>query len=684
MGARTLRGVFMSRFCLPKVVLRLALAATGGVLALVPTNGVAAGGHHRHQAGEGGEASIAQPSPSTTPAPAAAAAAAATPSQSSDVPGNGAPLGPAGSASSGAIAPADGQQQSDTATGSGTGKTAAGDDGQQKQQPHHHNRGKHQAEDDDDDNTAASATSPQASGETGTAPGIAPAGQVSAGAEGVRKPSAAAGIDAARPPTTVEEWLKRLFNPNGATQTATGKADPAPTAKERSAQASAPAPANPAGVVAATSKPPPKPLRWSRRPVTPAGDFPAAEILIARASPTALQRAEQLGFTQNGTVTLTQSGSLNRLLAPPGVSAEHALAMLNDALPSQRMGINETYHAFHAASEPSDGTTALPMPTECGTDHCFGSNLIGWRPQLQACAKKARIGVIDTSFDREHPAFRKRQIELRPRSLAHIHGDEPEAPNWHGTGVLAILAGEPRSSMPGLIPDGRYLVADVFFADANGLPVSDTASLIEALDWLEERHADIINMSLTGPHDELLQASIERMSRKGVLFIAAVGNDGPTAPPTYPSAYAPVLAVTAINKDLSGYIYANRGAHVDLSAPGVGIWTAMPGGRATYHSGTSFAVPYATAVAAAIFPSLAVKSKAELLRHMTFVDLGPPGPDPIYGRGLVIAPYDCAPGQDAPAGTAAASMPAFITTVVSTTGGKPAGQVVTTFASGAQ
>jgi subtilisin family serine protease len=109
---------------------------------------------------------------------------------------------------------------------------------------------------------------------------------------------------------------------------------------------------------------------------------------------------------------------------------------------------------------------------------------------------------------------------------------------------------------------------------------------------------------------------------------------------------------------LRSYRYANRGDHIDIAAPGVDIWTAFPGGRAAYHSGTSFAVPYVTAVLATTYKGLAVKNKAEFFKRATVQDLGEPGRDPMYGRGLLIAPASCNPEVPGPTeAPVAASMP---------------------------
>ena len=128
-----------------------------------------------------------------------------------------------------------------------------------------------------------------------------------------------------------------------------------------------------------------------------------------------------------------------------------------------------------------------------------------------------------------------------------------------------------------------------------------------------------------------------------VTFVAAAGNNGPVAPESYPAAYKDVIAVTAVNKDLENYRGANRGSYVDLSAPGVKIWTALPDGKEGFRTGTSFAAPFVTGIVAVrLAANPHWTSKEELLKGLTIRDLGPPGTDPIYGRGLAVAPQSCA------------------------------------------
>ena len=199
----------------------------------------------------------------------------------------------------------------------------------------------------------------------------------------------------------------------------------------------------------------------------------------------------------------------------------------------------------------------------------------------------------------------------------------------------------PDSGTPGLVPDATYHAASIFYADESGGTVTDTVSFLKALDWMSESGVKLVNMSFTGPRDDLVRRKIESLSAKGVVFAAAAGNDGPTAEPAYPAAYPQVIAVTAVTKDLRNYPYANRGEHIDVAAPGVDIWTAWPEAREGYRSGTSFASPFVTGVLAIYPPDVLRGSKNNLLEHVNITDLGPPGRDPIYGRGLLQAPATC-------------------------------------------
>jgi hypothetical protein len=294
----------------------------------------------------------------------------------------------------------------------------------------------------------------------------------------------------------------------------------------------------------------------------------------------------------------------------------------------------------------SDGGQGVSPTKGCTPQRCFGYTMVGWQPQLAECAADIHVGVIDTGYDRRHPAFIGRVF--REPTSAQLPLPGPPGPNGHGTGVLALLAGNPNSATPGLIPRAQFSVANTFFDDGHGHPITDTLSLLRALKFMWEGNVNVVNMSMAGPKDALLHRVVQDMAAMGIVIVAAAGNEGPDAPPSYPAAYPEVIAVTAVDQNLKNYMYANRGAHIDVAAPGVEIWTAMPGGREGSQTGTSFAAPFVTAIVAATYPTaewrrgVPENPKSVLLARLSTQDLGR---KQIFGRGLLQAPSTCRPGE---------------------------------------
>jgi subtilisin family serine protease len=324
------------------------------------------------------------------------------------------------------------------------------------------------------------------------------------------------------------------------------------------------------------------------------------------------------------------------------MNSRRARDLMQNGRPREQFAINQRYMLYHPARKNRARTSKHSIPARrgaerCSGNRCFAKQVIRWHSGIGSCAKNLRVGVIDTNVDSQHPAFAKANMQLG----VFLPQGAKSADAWHGTGVVALLAGAPDSGTPGLIPEANFFIASVFTKDKRGDMATDTVSLLSALEWMSAFDVKVINMSFSGPKDELVEQAIERMNRQGVQFVAAVGNDGPSATPSYPASYRPVIAVTAINKDLRNYPYANRGNRVDLAAPGVDIWTAVPGGREGYHTGTSFAAPYVTAMLATIYNQTPVRQKQNLLDQFTVIDLGPRGRDPIYGRGLMVTPASC-------------------------------------------
>jgi len=482
-----------------------------------------------------------------------------------------------------------------------------------------------------------------------------------------KTPGGKGNADDPEPPRTVVEMLQRMFPPNASGAAGDGKSSNRPddspgksgdsdkgskaNAPGKSNQATSPTPARSAApdtpqAKRAQQRASAPALGWQRD--TRASDlFRRDEILVVDASRSAMT---QLRFAHVETIT-TGASSVSRFVVPDGLDAISARALLREQMPSLLSAFNYVYRPYVAATEaggfgPGLGQAIRPSaPKGCTAERCYGPMLINWAPDPTGCAVDIGVGVIDTGFDSQHPAFKDGKINWS----TVLEGEHVSVQAWHGTGVLALLSGSPQSTTPGLIPNATFTATNTFYSDSSGQPATDTTTLIKALKLMETYKVKVVNLSLAGPQDAVLHKQIKEMSETGVLFVAAAGNGGPFAMPSYPAAYPEVIAVTAVDRNLVGYRHATRGPHIDLAAPGVDIWTAMPDKREGPQTGTSFAVPYVTAAAAAVYPKeeLLYKGrpldpKKAVLSRLTTRDLGPAGRDAIYGQGLLQAPAKCA------------------------------------------
>ena len=246
-----------------------------------------------------------------------------------------------------------------------------------------------------------------------------------------------------------------------------------------------------------------------------------------------------------------------------------------------------------------------------------------------ALADKAlRIGVIDSEVDVSHASLLNADIKTK-----RFTRTSEDLPNFHGTAIASLFVANDEN-LVGLVPNSTLYSAAVFVTDPEKGDIASTVSLVQSLDWLLQADVDVINLSLTGPPNRLLEVAIDKVSRTGVVVLAAAGNDGPMATPRYPAAYSSVVAVTAVDARGRAFRLANRGDYLALAAPGVNLRHALAGGGYTTSSGTSFAVPFVSTVVALLKQEAAGDDVVARL-YASALDLGEPGRDDVYGYGLL-------------------------------------------------
>jgi len=194
-------------------------------------------------------------------------------------------------------------------------------------------------------------------------------------------------------------------------------------------------------------------------------------------------------------------------------------------------------------------------------------------------AGPALIGLIDGGVA-GHPALRG---GITQRGFA---AGAPR-PNPHATAIASLIAGQ--GMVRGAAPGASLLVADVYGADPAG---GNALALARALGWMAVQRVPVVAISLVGPPNALVARAIAQAQARGVHVVAAVGNDGPAAPPAFPASYPGVIAVTGIDGRGRILAEAGRASHLDYAAPGADMAAAGLGGGLTPVRGTSFAVPF--------------------------------------------------------------------------------------------
>lgn len=297
---------------------------------------------------------------------------------------------------------------------------------------------------------------------------------------------------------------------------------------------------------------------------------------------------------------------------PGGTTGVQAIAELEGLEPGVTAGVNHAYRA-----DPSAG---LPQGRE------YANALLGWPGA--GCRALVPIGIIDTDLAMNTPALAGVSIVRK----SFVSGRT--APD-HGTAVAQLIAG------PGRLNDARIFHASVVGAAEGGTEAAGVDSLVRALDWLQASGVRLVNVSLAGPYNKILDRGLQAAAKRGMVIVAAAGNTGRHGPPRYPAAFRQTIAVTAVDADLRPYQQSPEARYLDIAAPGVDVF--VPQGEGRYISGTSVAAPFVTAVIAAD-PSASRLGSAEALRawlRSGARDLGAPGEDNVFGAGLVQAGTAC-------------------------------------------
>ncbi|MGZ3183063.1 MAG: S8 family serine peptidase [Telluria sp.] len=289
-------------------------------------------------------------------------------------------------------------------------------------------------------------------------------------------------------------------------------------------------------------------------------------LLAVSPSPAGMQAARELGLEIERRTVIEPLAIENVVLrVPEGADTAAALERLRARDPQGSYDFDHIYVGSGAGAGSAPG-------------------------DARAHAPAVRAGLLDGGVDAAHPAFAHTAIE-------RFGCDKPH-PSTHGTEVAALLAGDD-GNFSGTAPRAHLYAADIYCDSPAG---GSAEAIATALGWLAREKVGVINLSVVGPPNLLLERAVAAMVRRGHLLVAAAGNDGPAAPPLYPASYPGVVGVSAIDRRGRLIAEAARGPQVMFAAPGSQIASAQPGGGYAGVRGTSFAAPLVAGLLAGALP----------------------------------------------------------------------------------
>jgi subtilisin family serine protease len=269
-----------------------------------------------------------------------------------------------------------------------------------------------------------------------------------------------------------------------------------------------------------------------------------------------------------------------------------------------------------------------------------------WR--ISQGSRDITVAIVDTGIDAQHPDLTRNLWVNRGETgndskgrdkatngvdddsngyIDDVHGwnfvennNNLKDDHGHGTHIAGIVGAEGGNGVgiSGVAPKISMMVLKYY--DAKGTEVNNLINTVKAIDYAVKMNANIINYSGGGiapSPDE--KSAIERAMRKGILFVAAAGNERSNSDlkKYYPADYGlpNILSVTAIDRFQNVLPSSNFGEQtVDVAAPGNDIISTLPNGQYGYMTGTSQATAFATGVAALVMANNSSLRKADQIR----------------------------------------------------------------------
>ncbi len=327
-------------------------------------------------------------------------------------------------------------------------------------------------------------------------------------------------------------------------------------------------------------------------------------------------------------------GLMSTLDARP-INANEQLYQVDSLAAVEALGDRVLY------AEPDYPMELFALPNDPHLGKQWGVNMLGaglvWDAGFDGDGVK--IAVIDSGVNSMHEDFEGTSFGRGKNMLDGSHDVTDISNAGHGTFISGVLAAV-RNNGKGIagLCDGVTIIPLKCFGQGNETESSYViASIYEAVDVFD---CDVINMSMGMDVSSMsLKRAVEYAISKGVIVVAAAGNDGNTKL-MYPAAYDSVVGVGAVDQNGKVAAFSQRNSSVFIAAPGVEIVSLSNTGNSKYDlngQGTSYAAPFVSAAAAILKQyrsSAGAEDFKEILR-LSAKDAGTVGYDTFYGHGIL-------------------------------------------------
>lgn len=205
--------------------------------------------------------------------------------------------------------------------------------------------------------------------------------------------------------------------------------------------------------------------------------------------------------------------------------------------------------------------------------------------------KKAKIAILDTGVDAEHE-----DIKANYTSSQSKYDNDPRGHGTHCAGIAAAVSNN-NKGVASFVPDNGFVQITsikVLSAMGSGSQKMIIDGIVEAAD----RGADVISMSLGGRSSQSKQSAYDKAiayaNKKGAIVVAAAGNSNRNAKDFAPVNSKNVIGVSAIDDQTNRAVFSNTVNDIKygVAAPGVSIYSTVPGSKYETYNGTSMATPY--------------------------------------------------------------------------------------------